>query len=744
MLQKKAVTNAVGLSPLPFDKRYMKVQGESFVLSSGQVFRKSQITPEYIYQLKKKNSYFKGTLIKQKNLIFRKQVVIEAIDAKGKRDDRVTAKLKKRFLSSRYNLWNAMRQAFDDTFSYGISIFNPCAEWQQIEGALEYYPTELRHLPTRTFESGGMIAGSTKQQIGTKNVYTSDMFGGIQFNIDTKQVEYYQTFENETKQLTNIIAIKDPSSEEFGGEPLSYPIIPIIEMLKYAWKGEMQTVNRIGAPVIMIKVTNPREADPTNGAISDEEYASTIIKNWGKDTAFVLRDNMELINMPITEGTVTQSVIDTLTSMIIDYFSPASSISGGGALFGGSNAPELDLVNAYINGIHDWLEAAFQPLVQEWLDINRYDGYTAVVTIPEPEADMTTANIQKALAGHNTQALTTNEKRVLLDEEELDEAGLKQLKEEYAVPAAEPGGFSYKPGELKALQNKGVTQASANSFRAERPIWIDGRLDSTVQPVTQKNVTDGDPTGWITINGQHIPLYGKETPGDAIKRMWGGKTLKVSEVKAFTEYSSEHSDKMAKSASAKLLSKSPQAGQYGIDATGSVPVLKEYTQHRYEVINGLLREDVSEDIVKEALSKYDIRFEYQQGVKDIDGVIDNAPEIPKGTTAYRGLGVKSGEALANKNIGDLCSDKAFQSYSLNPSIADHFTNAWGNDPLEPQYTVIRAIMNGKVKGVYIPESASGEEHEILVARGTKWKIVGKETLNGKFERTYHIVTVTPV
>lgn len=471
------------LSPRPVEPGKMKRQGEAYVLSTGQVFTKSQITADYIYNLKKKNTYFKGVLLKQKALIFRKKVSIEVVDKNGERDDRVTKKVQKRFLSKGYNIWNAMRQAFDDTFSYGISVWNPVTEWRQTPDGLEYTPVELRHLPCRTF-AGNVYQAPTAQSYNKvyQNSYRSEMFNGILFNIETMEMEYWQTFDMEIKQLTNVFSIKDPASEDFAGEPMALPIIPIVQMLKYVWKSQMQTVNRIGAPLAFIKIAAPKDADGTNGQLSDIEYASALLKNWGKDTIFLLRDNMTFEAPSITEGTVNSSIIEDLNRLIVDYFSPASSISNNGTLISGSSDPELDLLNAYINGIHDWLEAAFQPLVQEWLDVNRYDGYTAVIEIPEPEADQTTTNIQKALAGHSIQALDTNEKRLLLGEEELDTEGLQKLKEEYSQPAAPQGNpfsqFSYQPGELKQIQGGGLT-ATANTFLADGLAGSIERLDLT-------------------------------------------------------------------------------------------------------------------------------------------------------------------------------------------------------------------------------------------------------------------------
>ena len=226
----------------------------------------------------------------------------------------------------------------------------------------------------------------------------------------------------------------------------------------------------------------------------------------------------------ITEGNVNNQILELLQQTIIDYFSPMSYIAKNNVnTLGGSSTAEYDVLNAYINGIHDWLEGAFQPLVQEWLDINRYDGYTAVVTIPEPEADTTSSNIQKALAGDSTESLLPNEIRALLDEEELDEAGLKKLAEYYAgrkqaAPAGIPG-FSYQPGELKALQQKGVITPHANTFRGAGTGRGDGEPDIKLLAAPETDAANyTEPVAWITVNGSHIPLFKGDTKESAIAR----------------------------------------------------------------------------------------------------------------------------------------------------------------------------------------------------------------------------------
>jgi hypothetical protein len=50
------------------------------------------------------------------------------------------------------------------------------------------------------------------------------------------------------------------------------------------------------------------------------------------------------------------------------------------------------------------------------------------------------------------------------------------------------------------------------------------------------------------------------------------------------------------------------------------------------------------------------------------------------------------------------------------------------------------VTTGKEKGVYI-NTENHKEHEMIVARDTSWKVVGKETKESSSGSKIHIVTV---
>lgn len=162
---------------------------------------------------------------------------------------------------------------------------------------------------------------------------------------------------------------------------------------------------------------------------------------------------------------------------------------------------------------------------------------------------------------------------------------------------------------------------------------------------------------------------------------------------------------------------------YGNNARFQEPV-KEY-QTNSEGLNNYLR------------GKEQSNFPqfYNKQAAGIDDIINKAPALPEGLEMWRGLGEHSGETLAGKNIGDICEDKGFQSFSLNPQTADSFAQTWGD---KGDVTMIRAITSGSEKGIYLSNRG---EHEVIMPRGTAWKIVAKEDISAEGRGLYHVLTV---
>lgn len=410
-------------------KRKTKEEGVVWLSSAGGYFVEPEITADKLYDLRH-NVYGKGLARKQKNLIFTEKFTIEVTDKKGDTDEDLQNTLTK--LSDNTQLWTKMQMTFADVFWYGISIFNPVWNYEN-ESSNEYTLRNLRHLPSRSFDTAPFV--STR--------IWSHVLQGIILN-ERGETEYWQrqVDTNIPIHIENVFSVKEPDSVELAGEPIILPLVPVLEMLKFAWNAQMQRVNRTGAPIILMRITNPQKASAQNGDIGDVEYGNLFLKHWGKDNAYQLRENMETVDPHITDTSTAIDTIDSLNDMLIDYLSPASFISTKtGQLIGGTDRPQEEILQRYIRGVHNWLEDAFASLLQQYLDYNEYEGYTVRLHIPEPAADRSELKLKQAEIGFKTKSLSLNEIRERLDAEGLDEKGIEELIELHKQLAPAPGGF---------------------------------------------------------------------------------------------------------------------------------------------------------------------------------------------------------------------------------------------------------------------------------------------------------------
>lgn len=395
-----------------------KEEGTIYVSSFGTYYEAPEINAEKLHDFHD-NIYGRGLSTKQKNLIFSDKFTLEVTNIKGETDEDIQKTLTQMCETKSVRLWANMQRAFIDVFWYGIGLFNPVWGYENNE----YKLLKLRYLPAYTFHTGNAM--------GTGEIY-SQILQGITLNEDTNEIEFHQTDKNgTTKQIKNVFYIKDPTAQGLAGESIVLPLVPIFEMLKYTWNAQMQQVHRVGAKVLFIKITEPQAASTKNGDVSDEEYASNLLKKWSKDMAFALRGNMELIDTSIKDDATNLEVIDALHKMIIDYVTPTSFIAREGSAIGGSENQREELLLRYIKGIHSWLEDQFEMLLNRYLEYNEYKDYTVSIHIPVPSIDRNEIELKQAVEGYKAKALTINEIRQRLGAEGLDEKDREELLKLY-------------------------------------------------------------------------------------------------------------------------------------------------------------------------------------------------------------------------------------------------------------------------------------------------------------------------
>lgn len=365
--------------------------GAIYLTSTGNYYTEPRIDLDLLIDYS--DNYYIGKIREnRRRLIFTEKYKIWVRDQNG--DPRADLQ---RYLTTMcdrtgVHLWNRMKTFEDDKFVYGSGVANIVWGWNPESGTTDI--VKIRRLPPQSLKT--CPEGS--------KIY-SEFLRGVIWNEKSGEVECWQVTEKNSKPtlLKNVYLIKDPNSPDIAGKPDIIPLVPLITMIKFAWNCQMQKANRIGAPIIFLKITNPTK--------DDIEFGNTILRNWGKDTAYQLRDNMELIDPHITDSSTAMEIVDALAKMLGDFFSPATLISKDGALVSGSSAPEHQLLQAYIRGIHADIEDVYEPLLQKWLDINGFEGFTVELAIPSPDNGVNEIELKRGDVAHKTQCASLNEKR---------------------------------------------------------------------------------------------------------------------------------------------------------------------------------------------------------------------------------------------------------------------------------------------------------------------------------------------
>ena len=421
-----------------------KESGTIYISSEGDYFSEPDIDADLIRDLKS-NIYLAGIIRKEILLVFSDKYTIEIKDKAGDVDEDLGKVMMTMCDAPDVKLWSSMQKAYADIFPYGPAIFNPVWGYE----GTDYVLKKLRSLPAYTFKDAPCTDYSTQGEI----------LQGIVLN-DKNEIEYHQVDNDGVIQkLENVFVVKDPTAPEIAGKSVILPLIPMIAMIKFGWKAQMQQVNRVGAKVIFLKITEPQEASALNGNVSDEAYGREILQKWGKDLPYILRGNMEIIDPHIKDDSNNLEIINALHSTLIDFISPSSLILGKGGLIGSSDKHREQVRSKYIEGIHTWLESAFETLLQQYLDYNNYEGYTVKIRIPSPGIDKSDLKAKQADLLSKTQSGFKNEMRALLNQPELDEEGLKKLKEEldlFGPPAG--GGGMFEEGTQFDTKPKTVRQ----------------------------------------------------------------------------------------------------------------------------------------------------------------------------------------------------------------------------------------------------------------------------------------------
>lgn len=424
-----------------------KDSGVVYIASTGNYYTTPEITYSKIIDLQD-NIYAKGLAQKQLNLLFSDKYTIDVTDQNGNQDEELEIEINKMLDAKDVDLWSKIQMAKDAHFWWGCGLFNEV--WDYVDN--KYTLLKIRHLPEDSF--------GTQPDSSDGNIY-SQILQGITLN-KKGQIEFWQTQEESEPPviLKNVFMVKDPTTTKLAGVPVILPLIPILSMLKFVWDTQMQQANRTGAKILFIKVTDPQPANTLNGNVSDMEAAREILEHWGKNNAFPLRGNMEIIDPGIKDDSNNLEIIEALNQMLIDYISPINFITAANdsARLGGSDSQRMEMILRYIRSVHSWIENSFEQLVQKYLNVNGYEGYKIKINIPEPEIDTSEVDLKRADIGVKSKALKLNEVRMLLGHEPLEDDELAELEEYYKRNQPEPSAFGFKELTHQEDEHKPTTE----------------------------------------------------------------------------------------------------------------------------------------------------------------------------------------------------------------------------------------------------------------------------------------------
>ena len=262
-----------------------------------------------------------------------------------------------------------------------------------------------------------------------------------------------------------------------------------------------------------------------------------------------------------------------------------------------------------------------------------------------------------------------------------------------------------------------------------------------VQNAARKLQEADDPEGqWVTINGNHI-LIGKDgtiksglgkgkTPEQAFGKgadaTTGGKVSGKSTTPPASQERITVAD-MDMDLSEAVMTKQhnilkrsghlPRSGDiidnptYGRDQQKAVDdYVKSSTDFNYYMRHEEIRVPGGRD--KGLLQKEKDRYIKMDAA--LSSAIEKTPPLPKGLTIYRGVSGESSAKLAKMEVGDICQDKGYASFSYDPQISRNFA----------EKTIIRIVTDGKTKALPV----GGGESEILLKKSTKLKIIQKDSI----------------
>jgi len=166
----------------------------------------------------------------------------------------------------------------------------------------------------------------------------------------------------------------------------------------------------------------------------DITYAEKILKEWGKDTGFNVRDNMEIHTIDVKEGSLARSAIELAAKTIESYISPVGMLGENSSLIAGNSDASIRLINNHIQGWANMIKTAIRELPNYYLQHNGYpENWHAEINIPSVTIEDNTIRLNQAKLLAETKTGTVNEIRELLGREGISAEEIMQMRSEWEM-----------------------------------------------------------------------------------------------------------------------------------------------------------------------------------------------------------------------------------------------------------------------------------------------------------------------
>ena len=372
-----------------------EAQGKTSVSAAWNI-KPSKVTPENIPRFQS-NIHYQDALCDITRQVYTAPPEIWVTDAEGEQDDALTADTIRQFEET--NAWDIMQFIIPDVYGWGASIISPSVE---LRGG-RYELTELRHLPAESFRW-------LPPNAGLEFIVPNPLLPGIGVRPDNS-VEVWQTNLRDGMQIpiTNCRIIRLHGTPEPSGAAFMYPCYFLLAMIDFAMQAEVQQVNRVGAPILLPKVSE--EA-------SEEEYAALqdwfkqFGRKWGKDTACLIPPGIEFPSLNIREGTVAQQFVNQCVDWIRAFTNPMAQMQqANGSGIGSSDSGRMEMWATYIASLQSLAEHWLEELFNHVLRANGYAEHHTHIRLKRPSVDRSALKLSYIQAGVAAKAITTEEVR---------------------------------------------------------------------------------------------------------------------------------------------------------------------------------------------------------------------------------------------------------------------------------------------------------------------------------------------